>query len=283
MSKIFSSLSPRLYIGVAIVGFGLLTLLVAWQSVMEIRLCDLALLTLIVAGSLVYSRWFVSMALVGLAAVILAIVALNFNLITFDIVENELLLVVSGIVGWWLAQRVRAQEKHNQNQLTTISNLAYFDAGNGILNHHYLRSVLDYEVERARRYNHPLVVVCVRVSGHEKRELAVEEFTEQDTVKEMTKLLSRHIRTVDQLSLLTEPEPSWIIVMPDTDDGVGQILIKRLEQLVKTQLGLGLIVGVATFPHDGIDGQTLLDEANAAVEFGCLNTLNVVSRNLLNF
>ncbi|HBY97890.1 MAG TPA: hypothetical protein DEP84_28780 [Chloroflexi bacterium] len=98
--------------------------------------------------------------------------------------------------------------------------------------------------------------------------------------RNLTRLILATVRTVDRVGQGSGGE--WLLLLPNTDRSGAQTLANRLVRLAADQQGVTITVGVATFPDDGADSQTLLDEAEAAQDFARMNAIPVVSRALLD-
>jgi hypothetical protein len=74
----------------------------------------------------------------------------------------------------------------------------------------------------------------------------------------------------------------WVVLMPNTPRAGAEALAVRLIQAAAEQLKVNIVVGLAGFPDEGSDAEELMNEARAALEFGLMNAVSMVSQTLFD-
>jgi PleD family two-component response regulator len=95
-----------------------------------------------------------------------------------------------------------------------------------IFNSIYFRKRLRQELKRARRHNHPLSVLLVRVPGKEKEEHRFEKLC-----LDLAGILRKYVREED---IVGRENGNFGILLPDTDQRGSQALMSRLTGLIQT-------------------------------------------------
>jgi len=132
------------------------------------------------------------------------------------------------------AMGAAAQQAAAWTQVQTL-----IDAGTGLLNHHALERDLRREIARAVRYRRALCLVVMAV----------------DDVETLAGALREQVRAGD-LAYRTD-ERELVAVLAEAGAGEGATVVARLE----ASGALPFSAGVASYPDDGDDPDTLLDAA----------------------
>jgi len=94
-----------------------------------------------------------------------------------------------------------------------------------IFNPAYFRKCLRQELKRARRHKHPLSLLVMRIPDEEKIADQLEDFC-----VELAKILRSHTREED---LVGREDGNFGILLPETDQGGSEAVVKRLTQLIQ--------------------------------------------------
>ncbi len=94
-----------------------------------------------------------------------------------------------------------------------------------ILNSIYFRKRLRQELKRAKRHNHPLSLLLVRVPGKEKEGHQLEKLC-----LELARILRKYVREED---IVGRENGNLGILLPDTDEKGSQALMSRLTGLIQ--------------------------------------------------
>lgn len=112
-------------------------------------------------------------------------------------------------------------------------------------------AILPAELDRAARYKRPLSILMIRLSGDMSRDDVLGE------------VLGRNLRPMDLLSSYAPRE--FCIVLPEADEIQGLGVARRLLDVVNAAGGQ-MFVGVASYPLDGDNPETLIGRARLALK-----------------
>jgi diguanylate cyclase (GGDEF)-like protein len=153
-----------------------------------------------------------------------------------------------------------------------MARAAETDALTGVSNRRALMDRLEREMERARRYRHPLAVLFFDIDrfktfndtyGHQFGDLVL---------KELANIARRSVRSIDLVGRYGGEE--FVAVLPETDGDRALIVAERLRQNVVRypftlpsgeRVGVTISVGVAVYPVDADTVTDLVHTADAAL------------------
>jgi GGDEF domain-containing protein len=130
------------------------------------------------------------------------------------------------------------------------------------------QTAVDRRLERHVHDGSPFALLAVEADGVD-RLLAAQESDEVDRLLEaLERALAAELRPADQL-LREEPGRYWVTA-PDTGPAVGRLLAERLAGAAGAAAShrgvpLGVSIGVATCPEDGMDAEALSAKADRAM------------------
>ena len=182
-----------------------------------------------------------------------------------------------------LEKRTLIQDLKKTNEELKLVNdalkeLALKDGLTGLHNHRSFQETLKHEMERARRYSHPLSIILIDID-HFKQYNDTFGHPEGDALlKEFGQLLSSHMRSADFVARYGGEE--FVILLPEVDKGEGHQAADKIRRCIeehpfpnrKTTVSMGL----ATYPEDGDDGAHLVKEADTALYEAKHNGRNMV-------
>jgi diguanylate cyclase (GGDEF)-like protein/PAS domain S-box-containing protein len=162
-----------------------------------------------------------------------------------------------------LTEQQRAQAR--------IHHLAHHDPLTGLENRHALGMRLEQQLAQARRAGQPLAVLFIDLDHFKKINDSLGHQAGDDLLTGAALRMKDLLRDVDSLARLGGDE--FIIVLggplsPDSVSAVAVRLVESLQQpyrLAGTTAHSGASVGVALFPDDGTDPDTLLRHADMAM------------------
>jgi len=143
-----------------------------------------------------------------------------------------------------------------------LRHLSITDDLSGLYNRRHLNSTLINEMERCRRYQHPLSVVCIDIDrfkdvndqlGHQQGDRVI-----ATTASNLTLAL----RSTDMAFRYGGDE--FIALLPETQPSEASRLAKRIGQNVDVDLGVKLSIGVVEFDNQE-NAETLLSRADQAM------------------
>jgi diguanylate cyclase (GGDEF)-like protein len=168
-----------------------------------------------------------------------------------------------------LKQNMAALEKMNRN----LEDLAKHDGLTGLLNNRSFREALDQEVARAQRYKHPFSLVFMDLDHFKQFNDTHGHLAGDGLLKDLAHQLKSNSRSVTVLARYGGEE--FIALAPETPKAGGMIYAERLRRHVEEHFFEGeesqplgdvtISIGIATFPEDGTDGDTLIEHADQAL------------------
>lgn len=159
----------------------------------------------------------------------------------------------------------------NANAFEQVRDSAVRDPLTGLHNGRYLRTHLEREIRRASRREEPLSVIGIDLEnfkavndsfGHQKGDVVL---------KDAAAIFQAQLRDYDQV--FRNGGDEFVVVLPGTPACEAARIAERIQvgvgnyaqQLVNSSAPLGASVGVATYPDDAGDFETLLSAADAAM------------------
>lgn len=172
----------------------------------------------------------------------------------FDRSAEDLLDLVAGILSASIAQAMQYLQK--QEYLDQVMKMAQTDALTGLDNRRRFGEHLDRELERSRRYSHPLTFVILDLDhfkqvndqyGHQKGD---------DVLQDVSRILRHGTRDTDETGRFGGEEFS--VLLPETTAEKGRSLIERLLDQIRDirfesdgeRFGVTASAGVAELRED---------------------------------
>lgn len=153
-----------------------------------------------------------------------------------------------------------------------LEELATHDGLTGLLNHREFQRRLQIEVERARRYQHPLSLLMIDIDhfkkfndtyGHQSGDIVLRVLAEQ---------MRQGVRTVDYSARYGGEE--FAIILPEMPASSAIAVAERLRKSIASQstaldrgqtVNITVSIGVATFPEDADSNDKLIAAADRAL------------------
>ncbi|HST03597.1 MAG TPA: hypothetical protein VLQ48_02560 [Chloroflexia bacterium] len=280
MNKIFT---PRVLTSLGVTGFAAIIAAAIWNRPSDVQFLMLALLTMTALGAVTNPHWLVSLGALCGALVLYGAVWVMGGSGGITMPEGLLgicLLVATALGAWSLSRGLRGTERRLVQQAQLIDDLTLYDQQTGAVRASHIQQLLNYEIIRARRYNEPLTVAVIQMANEQARKTQGNTGTEKELRRKVTELLLNKLRAVDRVGY--SPSVEWVLLLPNTPRMGGETLAVRLIHLIAEQLRANVIIGQATFPEDGSDSDSLMEEARAAIEFGRMNGMSMVSQALFD-
>jgi diguanylate cyclase (GGDEF)-like protein len=152
----------------------------------------------------------------------------------------------------------------------SLEKLAVTDDLTQIYNYRFLKTALRRELKRAARFHQELALVMLDVDnlkGYNDRNGHVRG---SYLLKEMAALLARQVRSFDLIAKYGGDE--FTLILPQTGLEGAVTVAERMRRAVaehafplEAQGGITISLGVASFPSDAEDGQTLIRAADRAL------------------
>ncbi len=172
-----------------------------------------------------------------------------------------------------------------KEQARRIERLAYFDSLTGLPNRDRFRKLLDRAIERAGRHGYPLALLFVDLDRFKSVNDRHGHGAGDQLLQQVAQRLSESIRTSDSvarggsdgldavapISRLGGDEFTVLLSQvsdPLDPERVARRLLKLLSEpyrLGEQEIFTSASIGIAVFPHDGRDAETLLGRADQAL------------------
>lgn len=156
--------------------------------------------------------------------------------------------------------------------LNKVQELTITDDLTKLYNSRFLHSRLDYEVERARRFNYEISMIFLDLDYFKEVNDIHGHLAGSKLLKEVAGLLASMLRTVDMACRYGGDE--FIILMPGTSKKNASLVAEKLRASIKEKAFLaeeGLDIrltasfGVASFPQDADGKEELIHKADHAM------------------
>ncbi|MFC6672459.1 EAL domain-containing protein [Marinobacterium aestuariivivens] len=151
-----------------------------------------------------------------------------------------------------------------------IESLAHFDQLTGLPNRSLLKDRFDYVLGMAHRNGEPLAVMFLDLDHFKKINDTLGHGAGDEVLIEVARRLKARLREADIVSRLGGDE--FIVVLPDTDEeGAIHVALSLIEAFSPScniddqELLVTPSIGIALYPHDGEDFDTLSRNADAAM------------------
>lgn len=196
-----------------------------------------------------------------------------------DAVLSLLGYVVAVVVGLspWLALPALAPLAlvHRVFLLFRLKRDDFTDAMTGLWNSRHFNSILNSEVERARRFNRDLSLTVIELDTGKELSGRYGQVALDTVVAGMGQILRVGTRQYDVCARLNETE--FAVLLPETNPFEALIVARRLRtgaaearfQVETSQepIGVAVSMGIASFPGDGVDSAQLIESAARAAQY----------------
>jgi diguanylate cyclase (GGDEF)-like protein len=196
---------------------------------------------------------------------ILGVVELVNNLEDGDFSEADL-KILSTIADYAAIAIENAHYVHKIRELVITDDLT------GLFNARHLHELLEYEVERARRYGTDLSLVFIDLDHFKNVNDTYGHLVGSRLLAEVGHVIHHHIRKVDMAARYGGDE--FVIVLPNTSKAGALTVISKLRQKIRAQdflAGEGCRIhvtasfGIASFPDDAQNKHDLIRLADRAM------------------
>jgi diguanylate cyclase (GGDEF)-like protein len=173
------------------------------------------------------------------------------------------LAAVAGAAALRSSRRVRQQA----GQVAAVTEAALTDPLTGVLNRRGFMDAAERELDRARRYGHPLSLAFVDIRGLKSVNDTEGHLAGDRLLSRVTTLLRESARTHDLVGRIGGDELA-VLLAEQPAEGATAMTQRVRSQIPSHRASLGLVtpwdvtIGTAAFPDDGDNLERLLDAAD---------------------
>jgi diguanylate cyclase (GGDEF)-like protein len=136
-----------------------------------------------------------------------------------------------------------------------------------------------HEMTRARRYERPLTLLLVGIEGWQTITAQRGRRTASELLATLSVKVRRLLRDVDAIGV--NGDGRLAVLLPETPLDGALVVAGRIEKLAIDNTGVKVRVGAAVFPDDAVTVESLMREADAALDLARLECVDVVERTRL--
>jgi len=193
---------------------------------------------------------------------------------TPTLLQQEILIIFS---------RQAALTIENAKLFAKVEEMALKDTLTGLYNRRYFNQILDYEVNRAKRYRQPLSLIFIDLDHFKEINDSFGHSVGDQFLKQIAQKIHSLFRTTDLVARYAGDE--FVVILPTTPNEGAMILANRIQSVLSQYqvmvrgrtLQVSVSIGVDTYEsEEGIGGVTLIDRADKAMYEAKANGRNCV-------
>lgn len=159
----------------------------------------------------------------------------------------------------------------NLRRFSRAEELSITDGLTGVYNYRYLRSALDKEVARARRFREIFSIIMLDVDHLKEYNDVHGHLRGSEVLRRLAQLMMAELRGADVVAKYGGDE--FVVILPQTDRDGARVLVERMRRSieshefpgVETGMRITSSMGIAEFPRDGEASRDLLESADKAL------------------
>jgi diguanylate cyclase (GGDEF)-like protein len=178
---------------------------------------------------------------------------------------------VLGRMGWQLAQARRREFDAKLAHAHRVEYLAFHDALTGLPNRSLFSKLLSQSISEANRYGKKLAVAFIDLDRFKQINDTLGHEAGDELLREVARRFRGCLRESDVVARLGGDE--FVLLLPQLADehfvaGIGEKILAvaaRPFTLLGQEFRITASIGISTYPHDGLDEQTLTRNADVAM------------------
>jgi len=159
----------------------------------------------------------------------------------------------------------------NLRRFARAEELSITDGLTGAYNYRYLRSALDKEIARAKRFRETFSIIMLDVDHLKEYNDVHGHLQGSEVLRRVSQVVSSTLRGVDVLAKYGGDE--FVIILPHADRAGAGVLAERIRAAVEaavfpgeeTGMKITSSMGIAQYPQDGESSRDLLESADSAL------------------
>jgi diguanylate cyclase (GGDEF)-like protein len=165
------------------------------------------------------------------------------------------------------ALRSTRRARRNTGEIAAVTAAALTDPLTGLLNRRGFIEAAERELDRARRYDHPLALAFVDIRGLKAVNDTEGHLAGDRVLGEVSMLLRESARTNDLVGRIGGDELA-VLLAEQSADGAEAMIQRVRAQIPASRASLGVVtawdvtIGTSSFPQDGATFEQLLDAAD---------------------
>ncbi|RMA93050.1 diguanylate cyclase (GGDEF)-like protein [Hydrogenothermus marinus] len=168
--------------------------------------------------------------------------------------------------------------KETVNTLNLLYEVANFDTLTNVYNRRKLYEILEYEIEKVKRYKRPLSLMIIDIDDFKKINDTYGHNFGDEILKEVAKILKSNIRKIDYVGRLGGEE--FLVILPETTKEeaffVGEKLRSAVERYFEANYGKKLTISIGISELD----ESLLCNEDCKLEKIILDLIEVADKSL---
>lgn len=178
-----------------------------------------------------------------------------------------------------LMSQERRLLQENADAARKIDDLTLRDEATGVYRSRYVETILDEEVERARRYDRDLTLCLIAIDNWR---LLVGEYGAEamrEVVSKLERVLRARQRMLDKIVDLGDGEIA--LVLPETPLAGAEVVAGRIQSQISSVIPYPLRIGLTDLTSTEMTRESLIQEARQALQFARTANLPIVDRTFL--
>jgi diguanylate cyclase (GGDEF)-like protein len=159
------------------------------------------------------------------------------------------------------------------NLYEEVMKKASTDGLTGLFNHRTFQERLKEEIDRAKRFGHPLALLMMDIDRFKNFNDAFGHLVGDEMLKNIADIIKKGIRSIDIAARYGGEE--FTVILPEINLEGALVVAERIRKRVEAfkmsldgrSVGVTISIGVATFPEDASTRELLIDRADKALYF----------------